>query len=262
MPRRIPSPIAYIMSIRGYFQWISMADRLFVSIGSHDRKDRVFLEMPMERPAGQIVPDLVKVLEWKEFQGQTGSCFALETEDGRRIPATSSLPQSGVRNSDLLFIIPSPPDSAADDMEDAPSNEEREEKAAPGPASQAFARNILSQPHFIGPSGVLLLLGIPPLIIGRAAMGQKPDINLSEWDRKKIASRRHAVLEKVGDHFALKAEKTTNGTYLNGKEMEAGEVKPLNDGDRICCGFHGVELVFRNPQDSTDPNSESDSFIS
>jgi hypothetical protein len=231
-----------------------MADRLFVTIGSRERKDRVFLEMPIEKPVHKIIPELIKILGWKEFLGELESDFTLETEDGRRIPTTSSLPESGVHNSDLLFIIPSPPDSPAKDAADTPSYEEKE-KTIPDSTDLALARNILSQPHFIGPSGVLLLLGNPPLIIGRTVKEQKPDINLSEWDSKMIASRRHAVLDKVGDQFTLKAEKTTNGTFLNGKDMEAGEIKSLNDGDRIRFGFEGVELVFRNPQDTANPLS-------
>jgi uncharacterized ubiquitin-like protein YukD len=222
-----------------------MPDRLFVTVGSHTRKDRVFLEMPMDKAVRQIIPDLIKVLDWKEIAWE--SRFALSTEDGRVLPATCSLAECGVRNSDVLFILPSPPDPPGKDLGNTSSNEEKGE-ADPYSTDWKLARNIFSQPHFIGPTGELLLLGNPPLTIGRAGKEQKTDIDLSPWDARMIASRRHAVVDKAGDRYTLKAEKTTNGTFLNGEEMAAGEIQSLNDGDRICFGFRGVELVFRNPQ--------------
>jgi pSer/pThr/pTyr-binding forkhead associated (FHA) protein len=99
-----------------------------------------------------------------------------------------------------------------------------------------------------GPRGLVFLLGKPPVLIGRSGKGNTPDIDLLEWDADMIVSRRHAVIELTKDGLALKPEKTTNGTFLNGVELPSGESRILRDGDRIHFGFKGLELVFKTAE--------------
>ena len=90
----------------------------------------------------------------------------------------------------------------------------------------------------------MFLLSRLPVTIGRSGKGGAPDIDLAEWDSKMIISRRHAVIEKGIEGLAIKPEKTTNGTFLNGVEVPAGESRILRDGDKIHFGFKGLELIY------------------
>jgi Cyclic nucleotide-binding domain/FHA domain len=83
------------------------------------------------------------------------------------------------------------------------------------------------------------------LTVGRVsgAGSAKPAIDLSEIDRERTLSRRHALLLKRGPDVYLRAiGDARNGTFLNGKRMDATQIK-LNEGDRISFGL--VETVFR-----------------
>ena len=56
-------------------------------------------------------------------------------------------------------------------------------------------------------------------------------------------SRRHAIVERIGDRYVASDAGSLNGTWLNGKRIESGE---LNDGDELQVGrfklmfFHGT----------------------
>jgi pSer/pThr/pTyr-binding forkhead associated (FHA) protein len=84
-----------------------------------------------------------------------------------------------------------------------------------------------------------------PAVVGRSGKDAKPDLDLARWDTGKLISRRHAVILAAGEGFVLRAEKTTNGTFLNGEEIPPGTERPLRDGDRIQFGYRGVEWTFR-----------------
>jgi pSer/pThr/pTyr-binding forkhead associated (FHA) protein len=97
----------------------------------------------------------------------------------------------------------------------------------------------------MGPRGLVFLLSKSPVTIGRSGKGSTPDIDLAEWDSKMVISRRHAVIEKAKEGLSIKPEKTTNGTFINGVEVPAGESRVLQDGDKIHFGFKGLELVYK-----------------
>jgi len=73
----------------------------------------------------------------------------------------------------------------------------------------------------------------PQLGIGRSA---ENEIQLDTH----VVSRRHAVLEKAGEGFAIRDLGTVNGTYLNGARVEG--VQPLNEGDTIQIGPFALAL--------------------
>ncbi|MGN0740876.1 MAG: FHA domain-containing protein [Treponema sp.] len=58
----------------------------------------------------------------------------------------------------------------------------------------------------------------------------------------KLASRHHALIQKIRDDYFLKDEESTNGTYLNGTKIPAGKYVKLNRGDKITIG--SANLVF------------------
>lgn len=57
----------------------------------------------------------------------------------------------------------------------------------------------------------------------------------------KLASRHHAVIQKIRDAYFLKDENSTNGTFLNGSRIPNDKYIRLNAGDKITIG--SVNLV-------------------
>jgi serine phosphatase RsbU (regulator of sigma subunit) len=64
--------------------------------------------------------------------------------------------------------------------------------------------------------------------------------------REPAVSRRHAVIERDGDSYAVVDQKSTHGTFLNGVRVERAVLAP---GDVLQMGsLHGPKLRFHNPQ--------------
>lgn len=57
----------------------------------------------------------------------------------------------------------------------------------------------------------------------------------------KLASRHHAVIQKIKQAFFIKDENSTNGTFINDIRVPAGKYVKLNRGDKITIG--NVSLV-------------------
>ena len=75
--------------------------------------------------------------------------------------------------------------------------------------------------------------------IGRrsAVRGVEPEIDLSEPPADPGISRLHALLLAAPDgSWALLDVGSANGTLLNGREIAAGDLIPLHDGDQINLG--------------------------
>jgi pSer/pThr/pTyr-binding forkhead associated (FHA) protein len=66
-------------------------------------------------------------------------------------------------------------------------------------------------------------------------------------DKKFLSSRKHAEIIMEDNHFAIVAKKTTNGTYLDGRELKPGKPKRLTNNAKITFGKRGVKFVFRTP---------------
>jgi hypothetical protein len=228
-----------------------MPERLFITLGSRHRKDRILLELSGDQPIRSLIPDLIQVVGWKELADIPRSAFFLETEEGERLSDEKALREAGVTSSDLLLLDHA---EACVDL-DGPDARKTGEGAAgiepergAGAADAARVNEILRQPHLAGPDGLVFLLSKSPVTIGRSGKGGTPDIDLAEWDPKMIVSRRHAVIEETGDAILLTPKKTTNGTFVNGVEVPVGEARILNNGDRIIFGFKGLELVYREAE--------------
>lgn len=52
----------------------------------------------------------------------------------------------------------------------------------------------------------------------------------------KLASRHHAVIQKIKDSFFIRDEKSTNGTFVNDHRIPEGKYIKLNKGDKITIG--------------------------
>jgi len=86
--------------------------------------------------------------------------------------------------------------------------------------------------------------------IGRAPTS---DILLS---KDKLTSRRHATVTYENDNYVIVDERSANGTFVNGQQLEEKDPRTLHDGDHIGIGEH--ELVFQTYQStSSDGDIES-----
>lgn len=89
----------------------------------------------------------------------------------------------------------------------------------------------------------LLLKEEGPLLVGR----DESMVNLVISD--SYISRTHAAIFKEAGRFYLQDLNSKNGTYLNGKKLESGQIadRPLENGDRI--GFNIIEFIFVVPEE-------------
>lgn len=70
------------------------------------------------------------------------------------------------------------------------------------------------------------------------------DIDLTFLDKEKIVSRRHAIIERQGQKYYLRDERSVNGTWLNGRRLLLQINTLLHNDDEICLGKDGVKLFF------------------
>jgi hypothetical protein len=225
-----------------------MTPRLFITLGSRQRKDRVLLEMPGDQPMQEMMPDLAQVVGWKEFEDIPPDALYLETEEGEKLPESQTLSEAGISSSEVLFLASKEPQTSAGAIKQESGGANSAEAPDNRPAVSEHLLEILRQPHLTGLHGLMFILGKHRTVIGRSGKGITPDIDLSEWDVQMISSRKHAVIEETKDGFVLRPEKTTNSTFVNGVEVPAGETRILRGGDRIQFGFQGLELVFTAPE--------------
>jgi hypothetical protein len=228
-----------------------MAQRLFVTVGVRGRKDRILMEMPGDRPIREWIGDLVKAADWEPSAGAAPNGFRLETEEGDPLESEQTLVDAGITSADMLFLTMREEPESLPAQGDPPGTGPEGDGAESGGSAAPSGLSLLEisrKPRLTGPQGLVILVGEPPLTIGRAGKHTAPDIDLSEWDTGVIASRKHAVIDRIEGEFILRPYQTTNGTFLNGVEVPAGECRPLRDGDRVQFGFGGLELRFARPE--------------
>jgi pSer/pThr/pTyr-binding forkhead associated (FHA) protein len=74
--------------------------------------------------------------------------------------------------------------------------------------------------------------------------GSTPDIDLSPFDTERTLSRQHArFVVKGEDVFVREEASARNGTFVNGRRVQADTEVPVTDGDRV--RFGAVDTVFR-----------------
>lgn len=86
------------------------------------------------------------------------------------------------------------------------------------------------------------------ITIGRAP---NSDILLS---KDKLTSRRHATVRYENGNYVLRDERSANGTFVNGQQIEELVPRVLQEGDHIGIGEH--ELLFRPFGSSSSPGVE------
>jgi len=85
------------------------------------------------------------------------------------------------------------------------------------------------------PSGMFLVFRdrhIP--VVSRITIGRGSS-NTVELD-DALASRYHAVVQKIKDEFFIEDLSSTNGTFVNGQQVPSGKYMRLKPGDFILIG--------------------------
>ena len=90
--------------------------------------------------------------------------------------------------------------------------------------------------------GVILSLTRASAVVGRAASGVTPDLDLGPYDGDRSVSRRHAVVEYDGANLTLTDLGSANGTLINGR-VTSGRIA-IQDGDVV--HFGNVKAVYRS----------------
>ncbi len=52
----------------------------------------------------------------------------------------------------------------------------------------------------------------------------------------KLASRHHALIQKIKNAYFIRDEQSTNGTFVNGVRIPSGKYVKLNPGDKVTIG--------------------------
>jgi hypothetical protein len=103
--------------------------------------------------------------------------------------------------------------------------------------------------HLFTAAEPLVLPRVERLILGRAGASglRHPDIDLSAWGAVEHGvSRLHAAIEIRDEAVFLTDLGSTNGTYLNGLRLSAGEHRVVCSGDTIYLGNLMAHLYFRS----------------
>lgn len=223
--------------------------RRFISLRSEHSLQEVELELPSDRPVSVLMPDILKALGWPDSAGDQLLSYELRTEAGEPLDPASTLDHVGIENSDVLWIRLAEPGKEQNrfagqeipaSISPTGASAARSDSPAP-PIEQSIE---VARPSLVSTEGVIFELSNAPLIIGRASRTSTPEVDLTDLDPEFASSRQHAKILQDKDVIFLEPLPTTNGTFINGTELAAGERHALKSGDEILFGYEGVRLTF------------------
>ena len=223
-----------------------MENRFFFTLCSDRFSDEILLETSGDLPAGELLADILKVLNWPaEVDGKPVK-YLLRSED-REIQLSESLVSAGVGNFERVWIIPNEKEGGmSGEVDKSVSGLSLPSPSAPQPF---WALIPVERPSLIHPDGYMIILDEPPVLIGRRG-GERPvQVDLSEFEKDKmISSRCHAEILLEKGEYCLKAFNTRNGTFIGREELKPEETRLLKNNDILQFGAGGVRFVFRLPQ--------------
>jgi len=85
----------------------------------------------------------------------------------------------------------------------------------------------------------------------KAFIGRATENDIPLPDNEKRVSSKHARLERQGTSLQITDLGSTNGTFVNGRKIEANSGVDIKDGDKISIGFYSL-LVIAMEDDSGD----------
>jgi CRP-like cAMP-binding protein len=100
--------------------------------------------------------------------------------------------------------------------------------------------------HTLSGAEFALNSGLHEMLVGRPdpVTGSAPEINLGLLDSSRTLSRRHAkLLHEGGLLFVREEVGASNGTFLNGERLRAGQLAPIKAGDQL--KFGQIEIAVK-----------------
>jgi hypothetical protein len=228
-------------------------DLRFVTLRAERGHNQVDLEIPADRPIGEWLSELIKVIHWPPMEADRSLNYRLRTTSGRILSDGDTLIEAGIKDFDVLWISLIEPEPELDHVDVSHSAEHVQELEPASENGSGLPESdqhdgyvSITEPSLVSTSGHVFALGTPPISIGRKSNKHHPDIDLTELDEECASSRRHAMILRVKDRWLLLTKETTNGTFVNGVRLSLEDMHTLSDGDVIQFGMDGVELVFCN----------------
>ena len=97
-------------------------------------------------------------------------------------------------------------------------------------------------------SDALVLPSQERLVLGRTNLDQAPDVDLTEYAALELGvSSQHAMLERSHDQMVIIDLASTNGTYLNRRQLQARRPAIVHDGAEVHLGMLALRLYFETP---------------
>ena len=160
------------------------------------------------------------------------------------IPETSPAPQGSEWQEDdnLMTIANTSMEAPASPVETSAAT------AYTAPVAQAVMDKVENPAHLILRTDTGEVLQEYPLEKAETSIGRAPtsDILLS---KDKLTSRRHATVKYEDGNYVILDERSANGTFVNGQQLEEMVPRSLHDGDHIGIGEH--ELLFQAYQSAS-----------
>jgi pSer/pThr/pTyr-binding forkhead associated (FHA) protein len=76
---------------------------------------------------------------------------------------------------------------------------------------------------------------------------ERPDVDLTPYGgMEKGVSRIHAAVERMGNLLMLVDLSSSNGTFLNGRRLQADRPYPLREGDEVQLGKMVIHIYFKS----------------
>jgi len=103
--------------------------------------------------------------------------------------------------------------------------------------------------HLVESGHILPVSGREEFTVGRISDAQPimPDIDLTPYKAYASGvSRLHAVLKREGERVILRDLGSSNGTYVNGKRLQANADQVLHHGDILSLGKLKIQILLRN----------------
>ncbi len=187
----------------------------------YGRNLRADVGLPLDVPCRIVAAALAKALDLDRDFGEGYSLMETDPAGSRRLPANATLAEAGIMHGRLLTLLC-----------------EKQKESGAIPQGGAF---------LVTADGQNLSLNGAYTLIGRRDLPHNilPDIDLTERDTNKIASRRHASVEFDRTHYTITDLNSANGTWVNGVRLEANASQHLNENDELMFGKNGVCLIFQ-----------------
>ena len=163
-----------------------------VEFGKGERND---LALPLDVPSRALAAAMAKALRLDMDAEEGYTLVELGAAGGRRLPLNATLADFGILHGSILSLVC-----------------ERLKEARAIPQGGAFLETV---------DGKKINLNGAYTLIGRRDPKHNilPDLDITELDSSKIASRRHACIEFDQKTWVISDPGSANGTWLNGDRL-------------------------------------------